>query len=429
MDVCPRCNAPLPQTANFCNICGLKLAFFQNLKPGTSIGNYILVRRLGIGGIGAVYLARHKLLNQLVAIKVHDFFPEDEDVGRDFRRASNYLSQLDHPHIVHLYDYGFQSGRAYQAMEYIDGSMLNDLIPDQQTRSWIDRCLQYFTQLFSAIRYAHNCQYYDMDGTFKRTIIHGDIKPRNIFISRSSDTVKLTDFMIPDVQAFLGKSFHWPEHATEAFGTPGYMSPEQARPGKGRVSQQTDIYSLGITMYVLVTGYLPGFFEIAQGLNPRKINPHVPHWLDSMIAKATQIEPADRFQSVAEMESILLANQNQERTYMNINVGNISNVSGQLFIGQFNTVVANLNGHNQTQLVEVLKALKEAVMASQFLSIDKKQEQVDIINQIGQEAAKPDRNKTLLKMLIDGLMTASKVIPDVANVMVKVAFPLTKLYN
>ncbi len=81
MDVCPRCNAPLPQTANFCNICGLKLAFFQNLKAGTSIGNYMLVRRLGIGGIGAVYLARHKLLNQLVAIKIHDFFPEDEDVG------------------------------------------------------------------------------------------------------------------------------------------------------------------------------------------------------------------------------------------------------------------------------------------------------------------------------------------------------------
>ncbi len=114
---------------------------------------------------------------------------------------------------------------------------------------------------------------------------------------------------------------------------------------------------------------------------------------------------------------------------MNINVGNISNVSGQLFIGQFNNVVANLNEHHQTQLIEILKVVKEAVMASQFLSMGKKQEQVEIINQIGQEAAKPNQNKTLLKMLIDGLMTSSKVIPDVANVMVKVALPLARLYN
>lgn len=423
--VCSFCHVMLPETARFCGNCGQKQESVHNVKLGDAVGNYILEKELGVGGIGTVYLARHKLLNQMAAIKLHNFFPQDKQLSRAFHQASNYLSQLDHPHIVHFYDYGFQNNRAYQVMEYVDGSTLSELIPRQQTRAWFDRCLHYFAQIFSALRYAHYCQYHDMDGSLKGTIIHGDIKPRNILINRAADTIKIADFMIPDVQAFLGRSFDFDIANTSAYGTPGYMAPEQYR--EGRVSQQTDIYSLGITMYQLLTGYMPSLWEIQAGLNPQKINPYVPDWLDQMIRKATHLRSADRFQGVAEMEKLLLAHQSQDKPSVMINVGNISNVSGQLFIGQFNDVVAQLNTQNQAELVAALKVMKEAVMASNYLKSEQKQEQVEMINQIGIESAKTKPNKTILKVLIEGLMTSSRVIPDLVAVVTTVVPRLSQL--
>jgi serine/threonine protein kinase len=413
----------IPETARFCGNCGQKQESVHDIKPGDAIGNYILGKELGVGGIGTVYLARHKLLNQNVAIKLHHFFPQDKQLSRAFYQASNYLSQLDHPHIVHFYDYGFQNNRAYQAMEYVDGSTLSELIPQQQTRAWFDRCLQYFGQIFSALRYAHYCQYRDRDGSLKGTILHGDIKPRNILVNRAADTVKIADFMIPDIQAFLGRSFNIAN--TAYYGTSGYMAPEQHR--EGRISQQTDIYSLGITMYQLLTGCMPVLGEIGAGLNPQKINPYVPDWLDQMIRKATQLSSADRFQGVAEMETLLLFHQSQDKPSVTINVGNISNVSGQLFIGQFNDVVAQLNTQNQAELVATLKVMKEAVMASNYLKSEQKQEQVEIINQIGIESAKTKPNKTFLKVLIEGLVATSRAIPDLVAAVTTVVPRLSQL--
>lgn len=170
------------------------------------------------------------------------------------------------------------------------------------------------SQLLSALHYAHNCRYRDVDGTIKQSIVHGDVKPQNNFLDRSTDSVKLADFMIPDVQAFLGEENH-------------------------------------------------DFRE-----------------------------------------------------------------SGQLYIGKFNSVVSNLNATGQNELADALKTLKDAIMASQHLPEDKKEEQVEVINQIGEEAAKPKPNKTLLKMLGDGLMATLKVIPDVAGAVAAVAPMLAQLH-
>jgi eukaryotic-like serine/threonine-protein kinase len=415
---------------------------FRNLNPGMRIGNYVISSQLGVGGIGAVYLARHRFLNQIVAIKVHDFFPLDKYVSIAFLRATNYLSQLNHPNIVYLHNYGFEGGRAYQVMEYVNGPSLIQIIPDRQTKAWTDRCLEYFTQLLSALLYAHNCKYFDLDGTLKQGIIHGDIKPHNILLDQSKDIVKLADFMIPDVQAALGaKNFDFQIATSAEYGTPAYMPPEQK---EGKVTQQTDIFSLGVTMYQLVTGYAPyeeGAEAMWQGVTPQQINPYVPDWLGKMIVKAIQRKPADRFKTIAEMIRILTRNQGQERSSLMVNVkewimgdqinsqiGDISNVSGQLFIGKFNNVIANLNTSGQTELAETLKILKDAVMASGYLPDDEKQEQVGVICQIGEEVTKPKPNKTLLKMLSDGLMATLRVIPDIANAIAAAGPILTQLH-
>ncbi len=379
------------------------------------MGNYIVVRELGLGGIGAVYLAQHQLLRQMAAIKVHDYFPADQYVGIAFFRASNYLSQLDHPHIVRLYDYGYHNGRAYQAMEYINGTTLAEHIPRQQTTEWLNRCLEFFAQMLSALYYAHNCQYRDIDGTIKKGMIHGDIKPHNFLLDNGTDSIKLADFMIPDVQAYLGRinpDFSQIVHATQTFGTPAYMSPEQT---EGQVTQQTDIFSLGVTMYQLVTGFETDSISRMTSMwgnytPPQQMNPYLPAWLVDMIMKAIQKDSGQRYQTIAEMLRIFTDNQTQAKSRVTISIGDISNISGQIFIGDFNNVVASLNTMSQTEIAEALKVVKEAVMASDDLSDSK----------IGREATKPIPNRAYFSALVDGLATNLKNVPTVATTITEI---------
>jgi serine/threonine protein kinase len=124
--VCPHCGTSLRTKARFCYVCGIRL---PDLPEGYRIGNYIVERLLGFGGVGAVYLSHHRLLKRWYALKILDYFPENEDVRDAFLRSSNYLSQLDHPNIVHLFDYGIQDGKAYQAIEYVNGPTFAKMRP------------------------------------------------------------------------------------------------------------------------------------------------------------------------------------------------------------------------------------------------------------------------------------------------------------
>ena len=223
----------------------------EELLPGPLIGNYVIREQIGSGGIGTVYRATHRILDYEVAIKVHEYFPHDKAVGVAFLRAANYLSQLQHPNIVQLFDYGFHEKRAYIVMELVKGMTLAELILQNQSQESTTRAINFFLQLLSAVRYAHMCVYTSFTGVRERGIIHGDIKPQNIFISNRSHELKLKDFMIPDVQQYLGKDSPdflklMSEHShpitkqeleyvaremdkevTLAFGTPDYMAPEQ----------------------------------------------------------------------------------------------------------------------------------------------------------------------------------------------------------
>jgi len=426
----------------------------DKFKQGTVVGNYVLAQKIGIGGIGAVYQANHKILNYKAALKIHQHFSDNEVVGVAFLQAANYLSQLTHPNIVRLYDYGFFKGHGYMAMEFIEGTTLDKLIPKTQTTEWVRLASEYFVQLLSAVRHAHNCVYLNLAGEQVEGIIHGDIKPQNIFIVKDSGQVKLADFMIPDVQEHLGKEIpnfakllepyakpltpkerarlvdDMYERRTDAFGTPRYMPPEQL---DGKVSVQTDIFTLGATLYEMLTNRPP--MSLFEGITPRKINPFIPTWMENAIITAMKPEPSDRYYSVAEMESVFrehigkpknqainfLVKEILMRDKIDIKMGDVSNVNGQLFIGKFNEVVANLNNSGQTEFAEALKTLKDAVMASQYIPDDKKKEHIEVINQIGDEATKEKPNKTLLKVIGDGLFSILKAIPDVAKAVAAVS--------
>lgn len=433
----------------------------ESLPPNFHVGNYIVDKIIGKGGIGSVYLAHHSILNYPAAIKVHEYFPKDESVGKAFLESASFLSQLHHPNIVQLYDYGFVNERAYMAMEYIDGNMLADLIPNHQTQEWTARILQLFVQLLSAVRYAHNSIFIFPSGQKKRGIIHGDIKPQNIFVSKNDNSLKLSDFMIPDVQRYLGSEEpiyvefdnvakenldddnpfgEAPPPApliddgdTQDYGTPEYMPPEQ---WEGYLSETNDIFTLGATLYQSLTGLPPK--SLLEGVTPKKVNPFLPKWVEFVILKAMEQKPEDRFQSVAEIEAIFLesihrspSNSGQIKELimgdkLEIDMSDVANLKGQMFIGKFNKVVADLGDSGQHEMAEALKILKEAIMSSGHLNQEAKQEHIEVVNQIGEEASKPKPNKTLLKALGDGLLVALKNVPDVIKAIAAVAPYLPK---
>lgn len=416
----------------------------RELDAGTRLGNYAIVRKLGEGGVGTVYLARHRVVNQDAVLKVHDRLPKDGDVRDAFSRAANYLSQLNHPNIVKLYDYGFRGDLAFQAMEYVPGSTLADLMPSNQTKAWVDRVVAILLQLVVALRYAHGCRYRDLDNTDRMGITHGDVKPQNILVT-NSDEVKLTDFMVPDVQRYLVERRTLPAWTTAAFGTPGYMPPEQER---DKMDSRSDIYSVGQTTFEMLTGRLgvreglhtwavPGFSTLGASPiegSPRSLNPYVEPWLDELVLKAIEPKPEDRFQTIADVERVLRENVASDNPVLkvkellmgdriNITTGN---VSGQVFMGKFHDVAAALEKQGDQELADALKLLKEAVVASAVLTDEQKGENITVITQLGEEASKDEPNRTLLRVLADGLLAGLRVVPDVAAAVTATAAVLAR---
>jgi serine/threonine protein kinase len=435
----------------------------ESLPRYFRVGNYIIDKIIGKGGIGSVYLAHHSILNYPAAVKVHEYFPEDESVGRAFLESASLLSQLHHPNIIQLYDYGFVNNRAYMVMEYIDGNTLFNLIPNNQTQEWTARIILLFVQLLSAVRYAHNSIFIEPNGQKRRGIIHGDIKPQNIFINKNDNSLKLADFMIPDVQRYLNREapryvgfdelakegtnknnlydesiqltppLLLDDDATKDYGTPEYMPPEQV---EGFLYETSDIFTLGATLYQLVTGLSPK--SLLEGITPKKVNPFLPKWVEFVILRTMEQNPEDRFQSVAEIEAIFLESIHRMQSYsgninelimgdkLEIEISDITNPKGQMFIGKFNKVVADLGESRQYEIAEALKIIKEAIMSSQHLTQEAKQEYIEVVNQIGKEASKPKPNKTLLKALGEGLLLALKTVPDLIKAIAAVAPYLQK---
>ena len=258
-------------------------------------GRYQVLRKLGAGGMANVYLAEDQELGRRVAIKIlNERHANDEQFVERFRREAKNAAALSHPNIVSIYDRGEAEGTYYIAMEYLEGRSLKELIVSRGPAP-INVAVEYARQILSALRFAH-----------LKGIVHRDIKPHNVLVA-GDGRVKVTDFGI----ARAGAS-----QMTEAgsiVGTAQYLSPEQARGAS--VDQRSDVYSLGIVLYELLTGAVPfngdtpveiAMKHLSQPPEPPSVKrPEIPRELDLVVMRALAKDPDDRYQSAEEMEADL----------------------------------------------------------------------------------------------------------------------------
>jgi eukaryotic-like serine/threonine-protein kinase len=248
-------------------------------------GRYRVVRKLGTGGMADVYLAEDLELGRRVALKILDErHAQDEQFVARFRREAKNAAGLSHPSIVAIYDRGEVEGTYYIAMEYFEGRTLKQLLVTHGPTP-IPIALEYARQILAALGFAH-----------RNGIVHRDIKPRDVLVGPDG-RLKVTDFGI----ARSGTS-----QMTEAgpnAGTAEYLSPEQARGAP--VDQRSDLYSVGVVLYEMLTGSLPFTADTATPEAPSDMRPEVSDDLDLVVLRALAKHPDDRYQSAEEMEADL----------------------------------------------------------------------------------------------------------------------------
>jgi len=259
---------------------------------GRELGNYRILKELGKGGMGVVYKAHQLSLGRPVAMKVlPTHLTSDPSFVKRFQNEARAIAKLNHPNIVQIYDIGHEDDIHYYTMEFIEGPTLDEMIYKEGFLS-SDRTLTIISQVSKALQYAHS-----------QGIVHRDIKPSNIMIAKSG-RVKVTDFGLALQQRTTRLTVDG-----GIVGTPEYMSPEQA--GGRTATAQSDIYSLGVVAYELLTGAVP--FEGESPLMvlnkiqnsepqwPRAVNPGLPIEFENIIRKMMAKDPADRYSSCQEL--------------------------------------------------------------------------------------------------------------------------------
>jgi serine/threonine protein kinase len=258
---------------------------------GTKLGEYEIVEHIGHGAVSDVYKAYQSKLNRHVAIKVlSPIFAEEAAFRERFTREARAIAQLDHPNILPVYDFDQQGNLVYIVMQYVDAGSLADMMGQPLP---LDFALRILEQVGGALAYAHS-----------RGIVHRDIKPGNVLLGQGNWAL-LTDFG-------LVKMLEIPSDLTPSgtsLGTPAYMAPEQVMGAD--VDHRADIYSLGVTLYQMVTGRVPyegdagmavAFKHLSEPLvPPRMLNPNLPQAVDRVIVKALAKERDLRYSTVGEL--------------------------------------------------------------------------------------------------------------------------------
>ena len=273
----------------------------MNIKGILLDNRYRIVDKIGVGGMADVYLGEDTLLGRQVAIKVlHANFANDDEFVTRFKREAQAAGKLNHPNIVNMYDVGFDQDLHYIIMEYVNGETLKEYIT-RHGRLSIDEAVKFTIAIAEGLEHAHTMG-----------IVHCDIKPHNVIITQTG-RVKVTDFGI----ARAMNATNTVMYTNSILGSAHYLSPEQAS-GKP-VDGNTDIYSLGVVLYEMLTGRVPfvGETPIAVALKhvrekvapPTRYNPSIPPLLEAVVMKALSKNPADRFNSISDMISDLRLSQ------------------------------------------------------------------------------------------------------------------------
>lgn len=266
------------------------------IRPGQNVvldNRYKVIEKIGVGGMADVYRGYDELLGRTVAIKIlHANFASDEGFVGRFKREAQNAGRLSHPNIVNMYDVGYDQGYHYIVMEYVEGQTLKEYIQERGKLS-VDEAVKFAVAIAEGLEHAH-----------AMGIVHCDIKPHNMLITKSG-RLKVTDFGI----ARAMNSQNTMMYTNSVMGSAHYLSPEQAS-GKA-IDGSTDIYSLGVVLYEMLTGRVPYEADtpIAVALKhvkdklipPTRYNPSIPPLLESVVMKALQKKPADRYRSVSEM--------------------------------------------------------------------------------------------------------------------------------
>lgn len=284
-----------------------KAAVAKKKKKVVQLGDFRLVKKLGQGGMGEVYLANQVSLDRLVALKIlSKEMAKKPGFTERFVREARAMAKIDHPNAVKVYAAESDKGLHYVAIEYIDGQSMQDWI-DSQKKLSVGDAMNVTLACADALNHAHELN-----------LIHRDIKPDNILVNKKGD-VKVADFGL--AKALDDEDMSMTQSGT-GLGTPLYMPPEQARDAKN-VDHRTDIYALGCTFYYFLTGQLPFTGDTVLKLiiakengkyEPvRKLNPAVSERLELMIDKMIQKDPKHRYGScaeiIADLESLNLENE------------------------------------------------------------------------------------------------------------------------
>jgi serine/threonine protein kinase len=258
---------------------------------GMTLGPYRLIDQIGRGGMATVYKAYQPALDRYVALKVLPAHLTDEPgFGRRFKREAHAVAKLEHPHILPVYDYGREEELSYIAMRYVEGGTLKQLLGQPLELPLIVKLIG---QIADALDHAH-----------EHGVIHRDVKPSNVLLDQEKWAL-LTDFGV----ARIVEATEQITATGVGVGTPAYMSPEQGQ-GK-RVDRRSDIYSLGVVLYEMLTGRVPYEADTPIGVVwkhvneplplPRSINPEIPEGVERVVLKAMAKEPEDRFRSAKEI--------------------------------------------------------------------------------------------------------------------------------
>lgn len=273
-------------------------------------GRYKIIKKIGTGGMANVYLAEDLILEREVAVKMMSLdFQDDQQNLRRFQREALSTTELDHPNIVNIYDVG-EGSQPYIVMEYIDGMDLKEYIRKNHPIPY-HRIIEIMSQILDGIAYAH-----------ENNVIHRDIKPHNILVCQNGN-IKITDFGIA-----VALSQNSITQTNSLLGSVQYISPEQAR--GNIVTKQSDVYSLGIVLYELLSGTVPFDGESAVSIalkhfqtdvpSLREVDSRLPQSLENVVLKATTKEVQNRYATAGEMkadlETALSASRRNEKKYV-----------------------------------------------------------------------------------------------------------------